>query len=340
MPSGAATLTRFERFADRDARFFKQLARNQSREWFAAHRDEYERGWLRPMKALLAELREGIDPFFPQHPLGEPKVFRIFRDVRFSKDKSPYKTPIGGYVPIGHAGTGPALPAPVYLHLGPERFACAGHYMMLPDQLARYRAAVLDEKRGAELAGIVARLAKKGFALGGHETLKQVPRGVDPAHPRADLLKRKGLIVAFPELPKELLVSRALLDWLVRHVKQSAPLVEPRTTRMARYDPPRRCRRTARSSCTSARRGAADAGSPAGWSTSPGERPRDRRGGMRRIAPCVSRRRSAHLVGAPPSWTSGLLTSSSSPVAAAGAAAVPPRAAARPPAEPSSPDRK
>lgn len=224
--SSAGTLARFERFADRDARFFRQLARNQRREWFLAHKEEYERGWLRPMRALLAELRERIDPFFPRHPLGEPKVFRIFRDVRFSKDKSPYKTHIGGYVPIDHAGTGPSLPAPVYVHLGTDRFVAAGHYMMLPDQLVRYREAVLDDARGAELAAIVARLARKGFTVGSHDALKKVPRGFDPAHPRADLLKRKGLIVAFPDLPKELLVSRALVDWLVRHTKQAAPLVE------------------------------------------------------------------------------------------------------------------
>src|SRR5215510_5164892 len=92
--------TRFEGFADRDARFFRALARNQRREWFQAHRDEYEDGWSHPMKALLAEVRDRIDGLFPQHPLAEPKVFRIHRDVRFSKDKSPYKTHIGGFVGI------------------------------------------------------------------------------------------------------------------------------------------------------------------------------------------------------------------------------------------------
>ena len=64
------------------------------------------------------------------------------------------------------------------------------------------------------------------MTVGSLETLQKVPRGFDPAHPRADLLKRKGLIVSFPALPTELLVSRALVDWLVQHAKRAAPLVE------------------------------------------------------------------------------------------------------------------
>lgn len=222
-----AEASRFEGFADSGRRFFRALARNQRREWFDAHRDEYESGWLRPMRALLAELRERLDPLFPHHPLDEPKVFRIHRDVRFSKDKSPYKTHVGGYVGIAGAGRGPSAPAALYVHLGAdELFVCAGHYMMDGPQLARFRAAVLDDRRGRALATMLGGLARAGFAVGSHETLKQVPRWVDPGHPRAELLKRKGLIVTFPSLPPELLVSRRLVDWTWRHVRRTVPVVE------------------------------------------------------------------------------------------------------------------
>jgi uncharacterized protein (TIGR02453 family) len=226
MPKSPVHPTRFEGFADRDARFFRALARNQRREWFQAHKREYEDGWLQPMRALLGEVRDRVDGLFASHPLGDPKVFRIYRDVRFAKDKSPYKTHIGGYVPIAGAGEGPAVPSPLYVHVGLEVFAAAGHYMMLPDQLARFRTAVLDDARGGRLAALLAGLAKRGFTLGSHETLKKVPKGIDAEHPRAELLKRKGLIVSFPPLPKELLVSRALVSWLVKHATQTAPLVE------------------------------------------------------------------------------------------------------------------
>jgi uncharacterized protein (TIGR02453 family) len=223
----AVTPVRFEGFADRERRFFRGLARNQNREWFERHRREYEEGWLAPMKVLLAEVRERIDAFFPQHPLGQPKVFRIYRDVRFAKDKSPYKTHIGGYVGIDGAGQGPSAAAPLYVHLGArEVFVCAGQYMMDPGQLGRFREAVLDDRRGGELVAILRKVTRAGFALDSHEVLQRVPRGVDPGHPRADLLKRKGLIVTFPDPAPKLLVSRTLVDWLVRHTRRVVPLVE------------------------------------------------------------------------------------------------------------------
>jgi uncharacterized protein (TIGR02453 family) len=227
MPKVAPMPDRFEGFADRDARFFRALAKNQRRDWFEMHRDEYERGWLAPMKALLAEVRERIDGLFPHHPLADPKVFRIHRDVRFSKDKSPYKTHIGGFIGIDGGGRGPGAVAPLYVHLGAgERFVAAGHYMMDGPQLARFRAAVLDDRRGRQLATTLSALARAGFEPGSHEVLKKVPRGVDPAHPRAELLRRKGLIVSFPTLPAGLLVGRGLVDWLVRHTKRVVPVVE------------------------------------------------------------------------------------------------------------------
>ena len=223
----AAVPERFAGFADREGRFFRALARHQSRTWFEQHRHEYEQGWLGPMKALLAEIRERIDPLFPRHPVADPKVFRIYRDVRFSKDKSPYKTHIGGYVGIQGSGDGPSGVAALYVHLGAEEvFVAAGQYMMDGPQLARYRAAVLDGRRGADVATIVRKLARAGFAAGSHDALQRVPRGVDPDHPRADLLKRKGLIVTFPDPPASLLVSPKLVDWLVGNVRRVVPLVE------------------------------------------------------------------------------------------------------------------
>jgi uncharacterized protein (TIGR02453 family) len=225
--SDRSTPARFEGFADRDARFFKALATHQDREWFGAHRDEYEHGWLAPMKALLAELRDKLVPRYAREELAGPKVFRIHRDVRFSKDKAPYKTHIGGYLGIAGSGAGPAGAAALYLHVAPdELFACAGQYMMDGEQLKRFRTAVVDAKHGADLTRILRPLVRAGFEIGSHEQLQRVPRGFDSEHPQADLLRRKGLMVVFPPPARALLTSRKLVDTLVTHAKKAASLVE------------------------------------------------------------------------------------------------------------------
>jgi len=227
MPKRTLPVAGFEGFADRDGKFFRALARNQRRPWFDAHKQEYEAGWLRPMQALLADVRERIDGLFARLPLAEPKVFRIYRDVRFSKDKSPYKTHVGGYVAVAGSSPGPSGIAAPYVHVGADEiFIGAGQYMMDPPQLARFRAALVDDARGAAVAAILKKLERAGFEVGSHDALQRVPRGFDPEHPRAALLKRKGLIVSYPELPRKLLVEPELVDWIVTQTKRVVPLVE------------------------------------------------------------------------------------------------------------------
>jgi uncharacterized protein (TIGR02453 family) len=223
----AANGVRFAGFADKDARFFKALAKNQDRAWFAAHRDEYEQGWLTPMKALLGEIREKLVPRYAHEEIAAPKVFRIHRDVRFSKDKAPYKTHIGGYLGVDGSAAGPGGAAALYVHVAAdELFACAGQYMMDGEQLKRFRAAVVDPKRGKELAKILAPLTRAGFTVESHEQLQRVPRGFDPEHPQADLLRRKGLIVSFPDLERALLTSPKLVERLAKEAQKAVPLVE------------------------------------------------------------------------------------------------------------------
>ncbi len=219
-------MDRFEGFADDGAKFFRALARHQDRAWFQAHKAEFEEGWNTPMKRLVAELAEAIDGHYPHCDLGEPKVFRIFRDVRFSKDKSPYKTHLAGYVPTKRKGTTGGGPAALYVHIGKESMAAAGYYMMDGPDLARFRAAVADDARGRELTKILAKLEKRGFSVESHGELKRVPKGFEAEHPRAELLKYKGLIAGFPKFPKGVLASPKLVDWLVKGSKDVAPLVE------------------------------------------------------------------------------------------------------------------
>jgi uncharacterized protein (TIGR02453 family) len=218
----------FQGFADADAKFFKSLAKKNEREWFLAHKEEFEVGWNAPMKLLLEDVRERIDPAYAHSDLGEPKVFRIFRDVRFSKDKSPYKTHIGGFIPMSRRGAKTTdLPMALYFHVGAdERFGAAGHYMMEPTSLERFRRAVADPARGAELEKILRKLDKKGFRAESHDSLKRVPKGYDADHPRAELLRRKGLHVGFPDIPKDAIATPKLLPWVAKQCKEVVPFVE------------------------------------------------------------------------------------------------------------------
>src|SRR5207248_1105747 len=113
-------------FPDAEAKFFRNLAKRQSREWFQAHKAEFDEGWQEPMKALLSEVRALADKSFPHCELAEPKTFRIYRDVRFSKDKSRYKTHIGGVIQIKRSGKMTEVPIALYFHVGqPKSFGAA-----------------------------------------------------------------------------------------------------------------------------------------------------------------------------------------------------------------------
>lgn len=216
-----------------DPKFFRDLAKHQSRDWFNANKSVYDEGFAKPMSHLLSELSKKLDRSYPDCELGEPKVFRLHRDVRFSKDKSPYKTHVSGLIPVKlGAGRVTETPAALYLQLGFEAasgkytsMAGAGLYMMDPAQLEKFRKGLLDDKRGAEVARIVKALGKKGAELEAGGRLKNAPRGVDPSHPRAELLKLKGLVAMFGDLPASAIKSHALVDRLLERGKACAPLV-------------------------------------------------------------------------------------------------------------------
>jgi uncharacterized protein (TIGR02453 family) len=192
------------------------------------------------MQALLTEVAAKIDGAYPDVELSPAKVFRLHRDVRFAKDKSPYKTHASGLIAVQRSGAVTEVPCALYFQVGVEpaasegskkpkleltRFAGAGQYSMGSEALARHRAAILDDERGAELAKLVAKLEKDGCEIGAMDVLKKAPRGVDPEHPRIRLLMHKGLMFSFPALPKGALTDAGLVGWLAAHAKKAAPLV-------------------------------------------------------------------------------------------------------------------
>jgi uncharacterized protein (TIGR02453 family) len=154
--------------------FYEGLEAENEKAYWQRHRETYEREVLGPMQALLDDL----EPEF-----GGAKIFRPYRDVRFSKDKSPYKTHIGATIGGG------------YVQLSADGLAAGcGMWEMAPDQLERYREAVDDEASGGELERIVDTARSKRLEVMGHGALKTAPRGYPKDHPRIELLRYKGLV--------------------------------------------------------------------------------------------------------------------------------------------------
>ena len=165
----------FTGWPERAFEFYEGLEADNSKEYWTAHRAVYDADVLAPMEALLAELAAEF---------GDGRIFRPYRDIRFSADKSPYKTAIGASLAKGG-----------YVHLSADGLAVAlGYHLMAPDQLARYRRAVAEDVTGEQLRRVLADLKGRGVDVIGEEPLKTVPRGFTKDHPRADLLRYKGLI--------------------------------------------------------------------------------------------------------------------------------------------------
>jgi uncharacterized protein (TIGR02453 family) len=199
---------RFAGFPDEALLFYEGLEADNSKAYWTAHKDLYEKAVQAPMLALLAAL----EPEF-----GPAKMFRPYRDVRFSADKSPYKTHAGAVTGRGHG---------LYVQISAEGLMVAGgYYQMARDQLARYRAAVEDDRRGTALAGITAALSGDSLTLAG-EQLKRAPRGVDPDHPRLDLLRHKGLYAYRRFAPARWLDTAKSLQRVSGSWRQMGPLIE------------------------------------------------------------------------------------------------------------------
>ncbi|MBH0121143.1 DUF2461 domain-containing protein [Rhodococcus sp. CX] len=190
--------------------FYEDLEADNSKAFWAAHKAVYDDCVRGPMLALLAEL----EPEF-----GAGKVFRPYRDVRFSKDKTPYKTHQGGFVQTA-PGVG------YYVQVDAAGLIVAGgFYAGSGAQIEAYRAAVDDERRGTQLEKLVRKLRRDGFEIGGAQ-LKTRPRGVDPDHPRLDLMRHKALTAGRTEQSPPWLDSARTLDEVRDAWRRFRPLVE------------------------------------------------------------------------------------------------------------------
>jgi uncharacterized protein (TIGR02453 family) len=213
----------FTGFRPEALQFLVDLAGNNERSWFQPRKAEYERLLKEPLEALCEALQERfVAQGLPMRADPKRSPFRIYRDVRFSKDKSPYKTNIGADFPYVEEEPAPGEPihsrAGGYFHLAPEgSFVGGGMWHPEPARLAAFRAAVDTDPVGTMAAledpGFVAR-----FGTVNGDTLKRVPTGYAADHPHAELLKLKDVVfgrnlsdeeIFSPDLPDVLVVDFA-----------------------------------------------------------------------------------------------------------------------------------
>ena len=201
----------FTGFPREATEFFRELALNNNRDWFQAHKDVYEQTCRDPLKALVTEL----------DPVGTPQISRINRDMRFSRDGKPYKT----HIAAGVLGT--------YISLSAEGlYIGTGMYRPEPAVLQKFRAAIDADKSGRELTKIVGTIRKKEYTVGTHESVNSSPRGFAADHPRIELLRMKDIHAGKMIQPGPVLASRKavaavkkvmadvrpLADWIGRHL--------------------------------------------------------------------------------------------------------------------------
>lgn len=213
----------FTGFPAEGVSWFHALAMNQRREWFQENRAAFETLWAEPMRSLVAELQTPLAKLYRGTLLKPGKVFRLHRDVRFSNDKTPYKTNVSAVFGLmAGAFDGPTA---LYLQLGLEDYAGSGSYALAPDSLKRLRSRLLADKSGVALQKVLTLAQKAGLTVGAMESLKRAPPGVPLNHPRLQLLKLKGLALGTEEIPLRVRHTKALVPWLLEQAKAAAPVV-------------------------------------------------------------------------------------------------------------------
>ncbi|MGZ8738752.1 MAG: DUF2461 domain-containing protein [Nocardioides sp.] len=204
----------FDGFPTAALDFYDDLEVDNTRSFWEKHKAVYAEAVRAPMTALTAAL---VSEFAPDGQTA--KVFRPHRDVRFAKDKTPFKTHQGAFVAVGPS-TG------FYVELSPRGVRTgAGFYEASPPRLAAFRGALDHDLTGPQLEALVADLRAGGWDIGG-ERLKTSPRGYPADHPRIDLLRHKSLTVGRSHGFDPVIHTAGLLDVVRDDWRTLRPLVE------------------------------------------------------------------------------------------------------------------
>jgi uncharacterized protein (TIGR02453 family) len=206
--------------------FYTELTQNNSKTWFDTHKSDFEKNVMGPARDFVSEMGRSLAKISPKinaDPRVNRSIFRPYRDIRFSKDKTPYKTHLGIFFWEGSRAKMEC--SGYYFHLEPPTlFLAAGIHCFSPLLLGAYRDSVVDRKHGSELIKAIKQVSKlKGYSVGGTH-YKKTPRGYDANHENAGMLLYNGLYAwTEDEIPSEF-YSAQILDYCIDRFKKMSPL--------------------------------------------------------------------------------------------------------------------
>ncbi len=218
-------MNEFKGFSKKTIQFFKQLQKNNNRQWFEAHKNEYETNVKQPASEFVNSLGKALEEFVPAInaiPKVNQSLFRINRDTRFSQDKTPYKTNLGIWFWEGLQKRMEC--SGFYFHLDTDTIMFgAGLYMMPKHILKLYRDAVVDKKAGPALKKVAAQMKKNGLELKGQH-YKRYPKGYDATHENADFLLFSGLHAGVEMAIPDVFYTSGLTQLAADHYRDMLPL--------------------------------------------------------------------------------------------------------------------
>ena len=205
--------------------FLTKLKRNNNRDWFESHREEFQYSVLEPAQEfiiVLGEMLRTIAPDIIAIPKVDKSIFRLHRDVRFSKDKSPYKTNLGLFF---WEGTKKKMECSgFYFHLEPGQFFIGnGIYIFTNELMKEYRDIISIPAKAKELDSIIKTLKKKGYGIGG-KFYKQVPRGLDKEYPYAEYFLYNGMYAFDDTFPLKDLYKQDVVKYSFKKFKEMLPI--------------------------------------------------------------------------------------------------------------------
>lgn len=216
----------FNGFPGECVKFYRQLNRNNTKVWFLEHKKDFDRFVLQPSREFVTALGDRLEKIVPgihAEPMIDRSIFRIYRDIRFSKDKTPFKTHLALWF---WEGEGPRMECSgFYFHLEPGMFMLGtGIYRFPGKMLKEYRDAVVHPVHGIKLVKAFKTISKKGSYNIGGKHYKRTPRGYDPEHKNSELLLYNGLYAGSESKVPDELYSSDIIDYCLKRFREMLPL--------------------------------------------------------------------------------------------------------------------